>query len=448
MLAQDVLETWLTEEYDYERPRRGDIREGEILKVDEHGVTVDLGLKRDGFIPRTDIERLGEETSSSLEPGQEVKARVMRLEDAEGNLLLSMYQARFEKDWKQARELLESEEIWCGKVIDHNRGGLLVQFNNLRGFVPASHLETSNRKGLSSEERKAELEAYVGQELTLKIIQVDRNRRRLVLSERLARKQLREQARERLLNELVEGQVVRGTVRRLRPFGAFIDLGGADGLMHISELAWRRVRHPKEVVAVGDELDVYVLRLDHERQRIGLSLKRLQPNPWTLVDETYTVDQLVRGTVTNVVDFGAFVALDLGVEGLVHVSELADSPQSDARELVETGDELVLRILRIDSFRERIALSLKQVSEQERDDWLAQQANGQAARTDQASSPVSANEATATPLVSDEKETSPVEPEQLEEEVLRAESAPTSVGKPEDEDFWISIIEDEEAEQV
>jgi small subunit ribosomal protein S1 len=234
----------------------------------------------------------------------------------------------------------------------------------------------------------------------------------------------------------------------LRPFGAFVDLGGADGLMHISELAWRRVGHPKEVVGVGDELDVYVLRLDHERQRIGLSLKRLQPNPWTLVDETYAIDQLVCGTVTNVVDFGAFVALDLGVEGLVHVSELADSPPSDVRELVKRGDELVLRILRIDSFRERIALSLKQVSEQERDDWLAQHADNRTPRTDEASSPVSASEETATPAVIEGREASTAEPEQLEEEMLRAESAPASVDKPEDEDFWISIVEDEEAEKV
>jgi small subunit ribosomal protein S1 len=261
MLAQDahIMEKWLTEEYDYDRPRRGDLRAGVILKVDERGVVVDLGLKRDGFIPRTDVERLDGDIPSTLEPGQEVKARVVHLEDPEGNLLLSMYQARFEKDWTEAQELLESGEIWCGEVVDHNRGGLVVQFNNLRGFVPASHLATSKRRHMSPEEREAELESYVGQDLTLKVIEVDRNRRRLILSERLARKQLRQQNMERLMNELVEGQVVRGTVRRLRPFGAFVDLGGAEGLLHISELTWQRIRRPEEVIEVGDELDVYVL---------------------------------------------------------------------------------------------------------------------------------------------------------------------------------------------
>jgi small subunit ribosomal protein S1 len=448
MLAQDVMQRWLTEEYDYDRPRLGDVRSGEILKVDEQGIVVDLGLKRDGFIPRNDVERLGEETSSSLEPGQEVKARVVRWEDSEGNLLLSMYQARFERDWTKARELLESGEIWCGEVVEHNRGGLLAQFNNLRGFIPASHLETSNRKRLPAEQREEELKAYIGQELTLKVIEVNRNRRRLILSERLARKQLRQQHIKRLLNELVEGQVVQGTVSGLRPFGAFVDLGGAAGLIHISELTWRRVRHPSEVLQVGDEVDVYVLRLDHERNRIGLSLKRLQPNPWTLVDETYTLDQVVSGTVTNVVDFGAFVALDLGVEGLVHVSELADSPPSNPRELVKRGDELVLRILRIDSFRERIALSLKQVSEQERDEWLARQPDGRTARTDQAVNPVSSSDEQATSLVSEEIEASPVEPEQPKEEKPQDGLAPASVGQPEDEEFWISLIEEEEVEKV
>jgi small subunit ribosomal protein S1 len=448
MLAEEVMDGWLTEEYVYKRPRPGDIRQGEILKVDERGFVVDLGLKRDGFIPRTDVELLGEEALSSLEPGQVVKARVVRLEDAEGNLLLSMYQARFEKDWNIAQELLESGEIWRGEVVDYNGGGLLVQFEHLRGFVPGSHLWKKLGKNGSPDEREARWEVYVGKELQLKVIEVNRNRRRLVLSERLAQQQIREHSRERLMNELVEGQVAQGTVSGLRPFGAFVDLGGADGLIHISELAWRRVRHPDEVLQVGDEIDVYVLHLDHERKRIGLSLKRLQPDPWALVDETYTVDQLVSGTVTNVVDFGAFVALDLGVEGLVHADHLADPPPSHSREIVQRGDELVLRILGIDSFRERIGLSLKQVSEQERKEWLAQQAEDQTARTDSIASFASGSQEVVTPLESEEEDIMPVEPEQLGEGTLREESVPALVGQPVEEDLWGSLIEDEEAGEV
>jgi small subunit ribosomal protein S1 len=438
----------LTEEYVYKRPRQGDIRQGEVLKVDERGFVVDLGLKRDGFIPRQDVELLGEETLSSLEPGQVVKARVVRLEDAEGNLLLSMYQARFEQDWTKAQDLLESGEVWRGEVVDYNRGGLLVQFEHLRGFVPGSHLWKKLGKDASPDQREARLEVYVGEELQLKVIEVNRDRRRLVLSERLAQQHLREHHRERLMNELVEGQVVQGIVSGLRPFGAFVDLGGADGLIHISELAWRRVRHPDEVLQVGDEIDVYVLGLDHERSRIGLSLKRLQPDPWTLVDETYAIDQLVSGTVTNVVDFGVFVALDLGVEGLVHADDLADPPPSDLREFVKRGDELELRILRIDSFRERIGLSLKQVSEQERNEWLAQQAEDQTAQTDSITNSASGSQEVATPPESEAEGTLPVEPEQLGEDVLREESVSVAVGQPVDEGLWVSMIEDEEAGKV
>jgi small subunit ribosomal protein S1 len=448
MLAEDVMETWLTEEYVYKRPRPGDIRQGEIIKVDERGFVVDLGLKRDGFIPRTDVELLGKETSSSLEPGQVVKARVVRLEDAEGNLLLSMYQARFEKDWTKARDLLESGEVWCGEVVDYNRGGLIVQFEHLRGFVPGSHLWRKLGKDVSPDQREARLEVYVGEELPLKVIEVNRDRRRLVLSERLAQQHLREHNRERLMNELVEGQVVQGIVSGLRPFGAFVDLGGADGLIHISELAWRRVRHPDEVLQVGDEIDVYVLGLDHERNRIGLSLKRLQPDPWTLVDETYTIDQLVSGTATNVVDFGAFVALDLGVEGLVHTDDLADPPPSHPREIVQHGDALVLRIRSIDSFRERIGLSLKQVSEQERKEWLAQQAEDHWAQTDSIASSASGSQEVATPLESEEEGSLPVEPEQLGEDVLLEEPVSVAVGQPVDEGLWVSLVEDEQAGKI
>ncbi len=377
MSVKDVMTGWLTKEYDYKRPRRGEVRQGEVLKIEEHGVTVDLGLKRDGFVPRTDLERLGEEAWSSLEPGQAIKARIVRLENQEGHLLLSLYQARFEKDWARARELLESGDVWKGEVAGYNQGGLLVEVGHLRAFVPASHLAARERRLVPPEGHEARLAAYVGQQLPLKVIEVNRDRRRVILSERLARQQVIEQNKQRLLDELVEGQVCRGTVSRLCNFGAFVDLGGADGLIHISELAWRRVRHPREVLRVGDEIDVYVLRLDHQRKRIGLSLKRLQPNPWGLVDETYTVDQLVSGRVTNVVDFGAFVALDLGVEGLVHSSELTDLPPAEPQEIVKAGDELVLRILRIDSVRQRIALSLKGVSEGERDEWLAERARAQ-----------------------------------------------------------------------
>jgi small subunit ribosomal protein S1 len=367
------------------------MRKGVILRLEERGAVVDVGLKRDGLVPHRDIERLGDETASELELGQEVMTRIVRPRDREGKLILSLYQARFEKSWTKAEEFLDRGEVWRGEVTGYNRGGLLVKFDHIRAFVPASHVSSFNSRHLSGKQRQEKLEACVGQELSLKVIEVDRDRRRLILSERLARRQLRAKHMERLLDELLEGQVISGTVSRLCDFGAFVDLGGADGLIHISELAWRRIRHPREVVQEGDEIEVYVLRLDHKRKRIGLSLKRLQPSPWELIDDTYTEGQLVAGVVTNVVGFGAFVLLGVGVEGLVHVSELADPPPSDPREVVKKDDELVLRILSIDSFRHRVSLSVKRVSAQERDEWLAQQEGDGDAQTDQtndAASPV------------------------------------------------------------
>ena len=374
-------ERWLTEAYDYEPPQRGQILQGRIVKIEERGIAVDVGGKRDGFIPKKDLSQLHEEVTNSLKPGQEVKARVLTPEGTDGDIVLSLYQARrFERDWSEAQEMLDSEGLWQGKIEGHNRGGLIAKFGYLRAFVPASHLSVRKKHRIFAAQREEILKKYVGQELTLQVIEVDPDARRLILSERLARRQLREQNMQRLLHTLVEGDVCRGIVSALCGFGAFVDLGGADGLIHISELAWRRVRHPKEVVQVGDEVEVLVWHLDHERRRIGLSLKRLQPNPWALVSETYAVDQLVGGKVTNVVDFGVFVALPVGIEGLVHVSELADPPPPEPRELVRSGEELVLRILRIEPFRKRVALSLKRVSTQERDKWLEQLARGEAAQ--------------------------------------------------------------------
>jgi len=382
VLNKNLAEKWLTNEYDYQRPRRGQIRKGLLLKLGERGAVVDVGLKRDGLVPFSDLERLGKEALSQLEPGQKVVTRIVRPWDRSGNLIISLYQARSEKDWKRAQEFLKSGKVWQGQITEDNRGGVLVKFGHVRGFVPASHLWRFDGRHLPADERRAKLKAYVGQELPLKVIEVDRHRRSLVLSERLARRQLRQQNMERLLEELLEGQVVKGTVSHLIDFGAFVDLGGADGLIHISELSWQRVHDPSQVLQVGDKVEVYVLCLDHERKRISLSLKRLKPDPWDLVDVTYTVGQLVSATVIGIVKFGAFVLLDIGVEALVHISELADPPPSDPHEVVKRGDELVLRVLRIDSLRHRMALSLKRVSNRERGEWLARQPEEQPTETE------------------------------------------------------------------
>jgi len=365
--SMDVL---LQEGYDYKPPRRGDIRRGIVLSVDSERVVLDLGLKRDGIVPATDLERLEKDPAASIQVGDEVPAFILKPENRDGNIPVSLYRARKEQDWLKAQELLDNGEIWEGEVTDYNKGGLIVPFGKVRGFIPASQIDRFPRR-LEPEEKKKRLAEIVGRCLPLKVIEVNRRRRRLILSERAGRRIWRKKQRQRLLNELCEGDVMRGTVSTLRNFGAFVDLGGADGLVHISELSWGWVNHPREVVQVGDEVDVYVLRLDRERNRIALSIKRLQPDPWTLVDVKYEVGQLVEGVVTKVVRFGAFIEIEPGLEGLLHVSELAEIAPRDPRDLVQEGDRLLVRIIRVESWRRRMGLSLRQVSEAEWEEWVA-----------------------------------------------------------------------------
>jgi small subunit ribosomal protein S1 len=287
------------------------------------------------------------------------------MEDEDGNLVLSVSQAQQTEDWKKAEELLENEGVWEGVVTDANKGGLIVPFGNLRGFVPASHVLDLPR-GLNEEDRKLRMVRLVGQKVNLKVIEVNRKRRRLVFSQRDAQRGNREARKEVLLDQLHEGEIRKGVVSGLRDFGAFVDLGGADGLIHISELAWHRVNHPREVLKVGDEVEVYILRLDAEGKRIGLSLKRLQENPWAQVENLYHVGQLVEGTVSRVAQFGAFVSLDPGIEALLHTSQMAEPPPADPSLVVHEGQRLLMRCISIEADKQRLGLSLKDVTEDEK----------------------------------------------------------------------------------
>ena len=349
--------------------RRGLLLTGTILHIDSQGAIVDVNLKRDGVVPRSDLERLDEQ-GANLKPGDQVSAIVVQPEDQDGNLVLSIYQARQNVDWQRAEALMDSDETYAGQVVAANRGGLIVLFGELRGFVPASHVANLPR-GLDEAERQEGLAAYVGKDIDLKAIEVNPLRRRLVLSEREAQRASRDERKQHLLEELNEGDVCRGAVSGLRDFGAFVDLGGADGLIHISELAWHRVRHPSEVLRVGDEVEVYILRLDKAKKRIGLSLKRLKANPWSEVDNLYSVGQVVEGTVSRVVLFGAFIELDTGIEALLHTSQISDPPPNDPTLAVFEGEQLLLRVISIESDRQRMGLSMKDVSDEERTTWRA-----------------------------------------------------------------------------
>jgi len=339
---------YLEGEFDFTQPRRGEIRKGIILSVSQDGAVVDVGLKQEALVPAGDLARLGQEGREALHEGDETYVAVLRPHDREGNLIVSIFRARLEEDWIRAQEDMESRKLLELMPAEHNRGGLVVHYGKIRGFVPASQLMRFPRR-LSETQKMERLKEIVDAEeaIPLKIIEVDRRRRRLILSQREAWWEWKEQRKRDLLDQLEEGQEVEGTVTSLRDFGAFVDLGGADGLIHVSELSWRHVSHPRELLKVGQKVRAKVLNLDRNRLRIGLSLKQMEQEPWSQIDEVYTERQLVEGVVTRVAEFGAFVRLPEGIEGLVHVSELADIEPERPGDLVKDGDLLLLRIIRI-----------------------------------------------------------------------------------------------------
>ena len=350
---------------------RGDIVRGTVLSIDSHGLLVDVGWKQDGIVTRNDIERMGM-NPADFQLNAEIDVAVVRLNDSNGNLILSAAQARQNEDWKRAQQMMDDDALWTGQINDANKGGLMMPFGHLRGFIPASHVVDLPR-GLKEEDRLAHLQTLIGREMTVKVIEVNRKRRRLVFSQLDAEQENRLARKQALLRELTEGSSRRGIVSGLCDFGAFVDLGGADGLIHISELAWHRVRHPSQIVSIGDQVEVYILNLDAEGRRIGLSLKRLKPNPWTLVDDMYHVGQLVEGLISRIESFGAFVSLEPGIEALLHISQVSRNPQENAIRHLYEGQKLLLRIISIESKRQRLGLSLNEVAEAETAQWEARQ---------------------------------------------------------------------------
>ncbi|HIC89034.1 MAG TPA: S1 RNA-binding domain-containing protein [Anaerolineae bacterium] len=352
------MEAYLESEYTLTRPQRGDLLYGTIVQKKPEGLMVDIGAKREGFVPARDLERLPQELVQELQVGDEIPVIVQRSWTNNEELILSLSQARREQDWLRATEMLESGEIGEYEVTDKNRGGVTVWFGRLRGFVPASHLVGFHRD-MSPDAHRQALARLIGKTLRLKVIEVDRRRRRLVLSQRLAEREYRERRKAELLQTLKVGDVLTGRVTALRNFGAFVDIGGADGLVHISEISWQKINHPRDVLLVGQTVEVQVIRVDPAKQRIGLSIKRLLPNPWDSVRDLYQPGQLVEGVITNVLSFGAFAQLESGVEGLIHVSELTSDYVEHPRQVVRPGEQYTLRILSVDPEHQRIALSLK-----------------------------------------------------------------------------------------
>jgi small subunit ribosomal protein S1 len=345
----------LIPDYDSTFPviNEGEVVRGKVVRVDKDEVLVDIGYKSEGVIPVAELSiRRSVNPADEVQVGDDIDALVMTKEDAEGRLILSKKRARFEMAWKRIEEAAESGEPVEGNVIEVVKGGLILDLG-VRGFLPASLVDIR---------RVQDLDEFLGQTLRCKVIELNRSRNNVVLSRRAVLEEERKEMRQAILDRLSPGDVVTGTISNIVDFGAFVDLEGIDGLIHISELSWSHVNHPSELLDIGQEVEVKVLDIDRERQRISLGLKQTQSDPWQQVIESYEQGDVVEGRVTKVVTFGAFIEVVPGVEGLVHISELAQHHVENPREIVSPGESVRAKIIEMDAERRRLSLSLKRVN--------------------------------------------------------------------------------------
>lgn len=330
--------------------QRGALVEGIVVRKDKNQLTLDIGAKQEAVVPASDLMRLPSEVVDALKVGDTVRGVIMR---PEGEIVISLYQALTVDDWDKAKALEESGEILELPIVGTNKGGILVQLGNLQGFIPRSHVAQGADEGDGSNR--------MGMVIPVKVIEVNQRKRRLIVSERQALREWRSAKKGRLLDALQEGETRTGTVSSVTDFGAFVDLGGADGLIHVSEITHERGRSPKDILKVGQSITVYILSIDRERSRIGLSLKRLQPDPWQTVERDHYVGELAEASIANLAKFGAFARLDDGLEGLIHISELSDGHVEHPREAVRVGQRVTVEIIAIDPERRRVGLSIRRV---------------------------------------------------------------------------------------
>jgi small subunit ribosomal protein S1 len=352
--------------------KHGDVVEGTVVRIDPDEILVDFGGKSEGVVSNRELigrrGRDGDDTRPEIKVGDEVLVYVLQPESPEGHAVLSLRRAGLERKWRAMQERFESGEIVEARVIDHNKGGLIVDLG-VRGFVPISQIVDFPRRPRDEQPRDAaqeiaeKLQPFVGRTLRLKILEVNRKANRLILSEKVALYEERREKRDELFSSLQVSQRVKGTVRSIAPFGVFIDLGGIDGLVHKSELSWNKVNNPETAYAIGDEVEAEVIDINHERGRISLSIRRLQPDPWQESVAKYKIGDVIEGTVTKLVNFGAFVRVEEGLEGLIHISELSNQRVAHPGDVVKEGEVLKLKIISLDSERHRLGLSLKQADD-------------------------------------------------------------------------------------
>jgi small subunit ribosomal protein S1 len=354
-------------------PKHGDVVEGTVVRIDPDEILVDFGGKSEGVVSNRELmsrrpSRDGDESRPELSIGDEVLVYVLQPESPEGHAVLSLRRAGLERKWRAMQERFDAGEIVEARVIDHNKGGLIVDLG-VRGFVPISQIVDFPRRPRDEQPRDAaqeiaeKLQPFVNRTLRLKILEVNRKANRLILSEKVALYEERREKRDELFSSLQVGQRVTGQVRSIAPFGVFIDLGGIDGLVHKSELSWNKVNNPETAYQIGDEVEAEVIDINHERGRISLSIRRLQPDPWQESVAKYKIGDVIEGTVTKLVNFGAFVRVEEGLEGLIHISELSNQRVAHPGDVVKEGEVLKLKIISLDSERHRLGLSLKQAED-------------------------------------------------------------------------------------
>lgn len=358
------MDFYLTEEFNLHIPVAGEIRQGRIVEKREHEILVDIGAKSEGVITGREFEEIDTESRAMLSVGSEIFVFILNPEDKNGNIILSYKKAAEEQDWVVAGDLLQSQNTHKAKVVGYNRGGLLVKVGELRGFIPNSQLRRLREHENDPDLLQKEYQKMVGQTIYAKVLEVDRKRNRLILSERSADKEIREAERADFFAKIKPDDVFEGRVVNLTDYGAFIDIGGTEGLVHLSELSWKRLNHPSEKVKIGDMLKVSVISIDADKQRVALSAKRMETDPWTVIDEIYRIGQLVEATIVKLTKFGAFARLNDPYElhGLIHISELSENHVKHPNEVIKPSQSVTVRIIRIDSEQRQLGLSLKQVT--------------------------------------------------------------------------------------
>lgn len=355
----DLLESNLNIDF----PKAGEIRDGIIASIGDNQILVSVGAKSEGIISGKEYESIPADFLLTMAVGQAIPVYVVTPEDQNGNLVLSFIRAVEEQSWLDAEEMKTSGVSFESEIVGYNKGGLLVPLSTIRGFIPASQLSLSRRSEITGETPEEKYKAMIGEKVQCCVIEVDRERHRLILSERAASTETRDMVREKILDSLKEGDVRTGRVTSLADFGAFVNIGGADGLVHVSEISYDRITHPSEALKVGDEVKVKIISIDKERRRIGLSIRQLQNDPWSTQVNALKVGQLVEGEITRLTNFGAFAKLNIpgDMEGLIHISELSDKRVDHPKEILKVGDRVALRILRIEEENRRIGLSMRRV---------------------------------------------------------------------------------------